>query len=450
MKVSKEMKVSKQTYCLVVLTLINLFHYLDRYVVSAVLEPIKLDLGLSDAQAGFLASTSFMIVFMVTAPLFGYLGDRLPRTRLIAFGVALWSAATAAAGFMRSFTGLVTTRAAVGVGEAAYATIAPTMIADSYPPERRSRALAIFYAAIPVGAALGYLVGGLVEARWGWPAVFFVAGGPGLLLAALCLTVKDPQRGRYDPPVKAEPKTNRWRQLATNRTYVWVVAGYTAYTFAIGGLAVWAPTFFHRVRGLPLAEANQLFGAILVVGGFVGTYAGGYLADWLRTKTPQADMWVSGISAALSAPLVILAVASPDMLTYAGAMFVGEILLFASTSPVNTAIINSVRPTIRATAMACSIFVIHLLGDAFSPTLIGWVSDLVASTTQPLVLATSMPAMLNWYPTWLNGAHATQQGLAMALMLVPVTLFVASACWCYLALRPKARSSAFGDNSATA
>ena len=172
---------------LAILAFINLFSYLDRFVVAGVLESLKhSDLGLSDTNLGSLM-TGFLIVYTLLAPVFGALGDRRSRPRLIAIGVACWSFATALSGFAVNFLTLFVARAAVGVGEAAYVTIAPSLLSDYFPVRQRGRVMAIFFCAIPVGSALGYVVGGLVDKHYGWRAAFFVAGVPGLLLAALCL-----------------------------------------------------------------------------------------------------------------------------------------------------------------------------------------------------------------------------------------------------------------------
>ena len=185
-------------YALTILALINLFNYLDRWVVAALVESIKKsELHLSDTQIGLLP-TGFIIVYTLTSPLFGTLGDRRARPPLIALGVAVWSVATALAGFARGFTSLFIARSGVGVGEAAYGTIAPALLADSFPIERRGRVLAVFFAAIPIGSAAGYVLGGLVDQHFGWRAAFWIAGAPGLLLALLVLLVKDPPRGLHD------------------------------------------------------------------------------------------------------------------------------------------------------------------------------------------------------------------------------------------------------------
>ncbi|MGH9366466.1 MAG: MFS transporter, partial [Thermoanaerobaculia bacterium] len=202
---------------LVVLTLLNLFNYLDRFVISALVESLKRsELALSDTQLGSLAS-AFLLVYMLASPPFGVLGDRGPRPRLLALGVGIWSLATALGGFARSFAGLFAARAAVGVGEAAYGSIAPALLSDYFPARLRGRVFAIFFAAIPVGSAAGYILGGLADQRFGWRAAFWIAGLPGLLLALLCLALPEVGRGRgqesrpHPRPLPEGEGTGGWR-----------------------------------------------------------------------------------------------------------------------------------------------------------------------------------------------------------------------------------------------
>ncbi|HEY1312260.1 MAG TPA: MFS transporter, partial [Steroidobacteraceae bacterium] len=267
-----------------VLSFINLFSYLDRYIVSALTESLKhSNMGLSDANLGSLMS-GFLIVYTLTAPIFGALGDRRSRPRLIAVGVACWSFATALSGFAGSYLALFLARASVGVGEAAYVTIAPSLLSDYFPARDRGRVMAIFFCAIPVGSALGYVVGGLIDKHYGWRSAFFVAGAPGLLLAALCLLLRDPPRGASDSgaaPAAATPEKasnlgkDTWAtfgRLLHNKPYVLTVLAYAAYTFALGGLAFWMPAFLERSRGIPRSEATVSFGTIVVITGFIGTF----------------------------------------------------------------------------------------------------------------------------------------------------------------------------------
>lgn len=388
---------------LIVLTLINLFNYLDRWVAAAFLDSMKhSELHLTDAELGFLP-TGFLLVYMLTAPLFGYLGDKRSRTRLISLGVGIWSIATALAGLARSYSGLLAARAAVGIGEAAYGTISPALLADYFPRQQRGRVFAIFFAAIPIGSALGFIVGGLVDHYFGWRRAFFVAGLPGLILAALALRLHDPVRGTHDSPEEyAGNGRGAYRSLLKNRPYVLTVLGYAAYTFAIGALAWWTTTFLERARGIPKVQATAQFGAIVVVTGFIGTYLGGWLGDRLLRVSRQAYLWLSGTVTLAAAPLTLLALTAPQPAIYWPAIVAAELCLFASTGPVNSAIVNVVSPQIRATALALSILAMHFLGDVPSPWLVGKISD--------------------------------RSSLAQAMLIIPVAVLVAGVIWTYAAL----------------
>src|SRR5438876_4102425 len=368
------------------------------------------ELQLSDTQLGSLM-TGFIVVYMLAAPLFGALGDRARRTRLIALGVAVWSLATAAAGFAWSYASLFAARAMVGVGEAAYGTMSPALLADCFPGERRGRVFAIFFAAIPIGSALGYMVGGLMDHYFGWRPAFWVAGFPGLVLAVLAWRLYEPQRGAQEPESAPPPGAHglslgratraAYAVLLRNRPYMRTVVGYAAYTFAIGALAFWMPSFLERVRGIPKAEATVQFGAIVVVTGFLGTYGGGWVGDRLLRVSKQAYMWLSGVATLAAAPLTLAALAAPAPPVYWTAIVAAELLLFASTGPVNSAIVDVVSPHVRATAVALSIFTIHILGDVPSPSLVGAISD--------------------------------ARSLGEAMLIIPVAVLVGGIIWSYAA-----------------
>jgi len=375
---------------LAVLTLVNLFNYLDRFVISALVESLKNDpqLHLSDAQLGALA-TGFIVVYMLTSPVFGTLGDRGNRPRLIALGVAVWSLATALGGLARNFWTLFGARSAVGVGEAAYGTVSPALLADYFPAERRGRVFAVFFAAIPIGSAAGYVLGGLIDHRYGWRAAFFVAGLPGLLLAWMVSRLIDPPRGIQDGAVAHAPALaprDAYAELLRNVPYVLTVLGYAAYTFALGALAFWTPAFLERERGLQRLDATVQFGAIVVVTGFVGTFFGGWLGDRLLRRFKESYLWVSGVATLAAVPFAWIAFTARERPVYTAAIVIAEILVFISTGPVNSAIVNVVAPERRATAVALSILAIHLLGDVPSPPLIGVVSDRTSLSHAMLIL----------------------------------------------------------------
>jgi MFS family permease len=414
--------VRSASFGLAVLSVINLFSYLDRYVVAALAESLKhSELALSDANLGSLMS-GFLVVYTLTAPIFGALGDRRSRPRLIALGVACWSFATALSGFAGSYLSLLAARASVGVGEAAYVTIAPSLLSDYFPVRQRARVMGIFFCAIPVGSALGYVVGGLVDKHYGWRSAFFVAGVPGLLLAALCLLLRDPPRGAQDPgaapaPTAAKSSTivkDTWAaygRLMHNKPYALTVVAYAAYTFALGGLAFWMPAFLERVRGVPRSEATVSFGTIVVITGFIGTFVGGWLGDYCAKYSRQAYLWLSAIATFVAAPCVWMALTTASHALYLWWMVAAQLLLFLSTGPINAAIINLVSATERATAIALSVFAIHVLGDVPSPFLIGALSD-ASSLAQAIKIVPF--AVLIGGGVWVWAARAQAQADAVA------------------------------------
>ncbi len=362
---------------LIALTAMNMLNYLDRYIVAALLPAIQRDLQLSDQMGGLLGS-AFVIVYFLVCPLFGWVGDRGKRPRWLALGVALWSLATAATGLAQTFFSLLLARASVGIGEAAYGAISPSLLADYYPQAKRGRVLSYFYLATPVGSAMGYLVGGFLGVRIGWRNAFYVVGLPGLLMAALALRLQDPPRGHIDGNVLEARRRGVWEvygTLAKNRIYVMTVAGYTAYTFAMGGLAFWTPSYMIRVRHYSAESGMLLFGMITVLTGFCGTLGGGWLGDRLLSKTPYAYTWLNASSMLGAAGFSLAALLASSNGAFIALLVVAELFMFVSTGPVNAVILNAVPVPIRSTAMATSIFFIHLFGDAISPTLIGAISD---------------------------------------------------------------------------
>ncbi|MGB6488982.1 MAG: MFS transporter [Steroidobacteraceae bacterium] len=395
---------------LAILTGVNLLNYLDRYVVSALLPDFKrAPMHLNDFELGTLMS-GFLVVYMLAAPVFGRLGDRSSRPRPIALGVFIWSLATGLSGLARSYAQLLAARAVVGIGEAAYATIAPSLLADFFVRRTRGRAFAVFNMAIPVGAALGYIVGGLMRQHFGWHSAFYVAGVPGVLLALWILRLPDPPRGAKEagdgaaesvPEAPHRPQAGSWAvylRLLRVRPYVITVLGYAAYTFALGGLAFWMPTFLEEVRGIPAVKASAGFGEIVVLTGFVGTFVGGWLGDYWLRYSRQAYLLMSGWVTVLAVPAIYLALADGSPVVFYPALIAAELLLFMSTGPINTVIVNLVSPAERASAVALSILAIHLLGDVLSPAIIGGLSVLssLGSAVMVVPAAVAIGAVL-WF-----------------------------------------------------
>ena len=375
------------TAILAALTGLNALNYLDRYVGAATLPLMLASLAISDAAGGLLQS-AFILTYAIVCPFIGWAGDRSPRMRLAAAGVFVWSAATVASGLAPSYAVLLLARAVVGVGEASYAVVTPSLLSDCYPPERRARMLGVFYAAIPVGSALGYVVGGLVGEHFGWRAAFFVAGAPGVALAFVLLLLREPRRGAHDAAASATTPLSlsaSLRALVARRSWVSNTVAQVIYTFAMGGLATWMPTYFVRERGIPLATAAATFGLILVAAGFLGTLAGGRLSDALARRVPGAHFVLSGWSLVGSIVFTLPAVLAPSPAVFWPATFITLLLLFMNIGPLNAAMANVLPADLRARGFAVTTGMIHLLGDAASPWLIGVASDAVGLTLPVLV-----------------------------------------------------------------
>jgi MFS transporter, Spinster family, sphingosine-1-phosphate transporter len=399
---------------LALLLLINLFNYIDRYVLAAVVGPIKrtffgtdggslvgsdslmavlawfqhrLGFKPEDALLGLLG-TAFMLIYMVGAPVFGRMAERRSRWGIVGLGVILWSLASGASGIAATFVMLLLTRCWVGIGEAAYGPVAPDMISDLYPVEHRGRVLAWFYVAIPVGSALGYVLGGLIgnstigtwSARWvgagseSWRWAFFIVTLPGIALGLWSFFMKEPPRAGLGSAPKQKTQWRHYCILLRTPSYVLCTLGMTAMTFAIGGISFWMPYYLESRPGAP-ANSTVIFGAITAIAGLSATLLGGIAGDKLRERFPGSYFMVSGAAMIVGFPILIATLHS----TFPRAIWVLTFLtcfcLFFNTGPTNTILANVTHPSIRAVGFALNIFVIHALGDVISPVVIGFLND---------------------------------------------------------------------------
>ncbi len=369
----------------ILLFTLNLLNYIDRQILFSVFPLIKTDLGLSDSQLGILAS-AFMWVYMLAAPLVGYIADRTPRQYALSACAFLWSIATMAAGTAKNYFHLFFARSLIGAGEAGFTTVSPSFLAERFPPEKRARILALFGIALPAGSALGYLLGGLLGLKFGWRTAFFLVGLPGALTAVfILLKLKDE---RVIVKKENKPSLKNYLSLFKNKSFILVCLAQAMATFTLGGLAAWMPTYMHRYYDFSVAQAGTVFGAITIISGALGTFLGGFIADRLLKKTKLAYYFVSATGFMAALPFAIGSF-------YCGNKILSLVLLafaimfsFIQTGPLNAAIIKLTDLKIRSMAFALNIFIIHALGDAISPALVGGVSDIFSLKTA-VVMATA-------------------------------------------------------------
>ena len=371
---SKRSTIAGATVALVLLTAMNFVNYLDRYILPAVQEQVKGEFRLSDDQIGSL-TTWFIVAYVCSSPLTGWLGDRFPRKPMIvvaAAGIALMNFFTA---HVHDYLSLNIRHAALGVGEACFGVFAPAMIADYFAEDRRNSVLTIFNIAIPVGAALGFTGGGWVAEHYSWRHAFVFSAVPGMLMALLMLIfLREPKRSGADDPGGHKIATGAVKALAINKAYLGAILGYASVTFSLGGISWWIASFLQRMNGMSVSAAGFASGAITAAAGLSGTLVGGLWANrWLK-KTGKALYYVPAISAIAAVPPAMMVFFGPKNLTLISLAF-AVFLIFLGTGPVNAATLNAVPANLRASAMAGQLLVIHVLGDAFSPKLIGFVSD---------------------------------------------------------------------------
>jgi MFS family permease len=371
------------SYVLALLSLSYVVNYLDRYVLSMLAGPIKAELGISDGAMGVLLGPAFALLYTGLGVPVAWLADRRPRRTLIAAGMALWSAFTALSGLARSFAGLAVARFGVGVGEAAGAAPAHSLIADYFPPERRATALGVFQLGVPIGQMLGTVIGGLLVAPLGWRNVFLVVGLPGLALALLLrATVREPARAT---PPRSESLGNAVAGLARSigvlmriPTFVAIALGGMFASIAGTGFGFWLPQMFVRSHGMSLAEFGMSYGVVNGAAGVAGTLTAGLLADRLAREGPRWRLRVAAGSVALSMPILIAICAVPNP-TLAVWLSVPSGVVGSGYAPVLFAIAQSLAPA-RVRAVTSSVMILFITGGGMliGPWAIGVLSDALA------------------------------------------------------------------------
>jgi MFS family permease len=341
-------------------------------------------------------------------------------------------------------------RAVVGVGESSYSTITPSLIADYFPPERRATALGVFQAAIPMGFALGYVIGVILAHFFGWRLAFMIVGLPGLITAWFVWRLREPVRGASEHKVQTQnggddPEQTLVRQpevaheswLRTSwqilRTRDWLLstAGYTALTFVLGAFGTWANILLVRDKGLSVTQAGITLGLVSLFAGAAGTFGGGWLADRLITRRRNAYFLICAASSALGIIPIFVVLSTNRTWIFIPAIFLAVFFLFINNAPFHAILINSVQPLVRATAVALNIVIIHIMGDVISRFGVGVLSDTLAAGGFSLLARIA----------GLLGIEAQRQHLTAALLVVPMSLLISSLLFLWGAVSQKTAAS---------
>ncbi|MBA2285260.1 MAG: MFS transporter [Ktedonobacteraceae bacterium] len=388
-------------FAFTVLLAINILNYADRYVLPAILPAVQKDLHINTFEAGLLSSAFLLVYGLSTLPL-GVWADRTKRKNIVSLCVGIWSVATVLSGFTRSFIQLFTTRAILGIGEAGYAPASLSLLGDYFSKEHRGRILSYWSSGTLIGAAIGFTIGGLIADRLGWRWAFYVVGIPGLIAAFLAWRMHEPERGVSDAADESSEEAastmeghgslskDFWpsaRAIMKVPTYLTLVGALIFSFFTIGGTSVWLPTYLYRDFKLTLTQAGLVSGAILVGSGLIGTVLGGWLADRVQRARPEGRLFVAMLGFLIGAPLAFLALLFNTLPFFVATLFLAGIALNFCVGPLNAVIQDVIVPEVRATALGLSLLLAHLLGDAASPVIIGWIADGYSLKTALLVTA---------------------------------------------------------------
>ncbi|MEX1146965.1 MAG: MFS transporter [Sphingomonadales bacterium] len=370
---------AKRAFVLAMLMTVGILNFLDRQIVGILAVPIKAELGLSDLQLGLMGGLAFALFYTTLGLPIALLSDRFNRSWIITICLAFWSAMTAACGLAQNFWHLFLARVGVGIGEAGGGPATYSIISDYFPPEQRARALGVYSFSIPIGSALGVVMGGVIASYIDWRAAFFIAGLVGISLAPFFKwVVREPLRGQYDPDTARTapaPVGEVFRILIGKRSFWLLSLGAASGTMVAYGLFFWLPSFFVRSHGLDLLDASLAFGALLVLGGVPGIWAGGYFADRLGTGRRAAYATIPAIAFLCTVPLFAIGVLAPSFPVMFVVMVIPIALGLAWVGPIISAIQQIVSPNMRATASAVFLLITNLFGLGLGTVLLGSLSD---------------------------------------------------------------------------
>jgi MFS transporter, Spinster family, sphingosine-1-phosphate transporter len=419
-------------WALALLFLMHILETIGRWLVLAVQPQLRDEFKLDEGQMGWLSTTLLLGLALASPPL-GYVVDRVNRVRLLAIGFAVWSLATVSTGLASSYTTLEAARAAAGAGGALVTLVGLTMLMDLFPRTIRARALALFFLAVPLGAAVALSLGAAFARVTAWQTAFLAVGAPGLALALVALALPDPVRGTSD---LVDVKRLRWHEqlgpsqedyidLMVNSSYTYSVFGFTFSSFALAGLVYWSPTFLTVVRGFTEAQAASRVGWTFLAAAVIGTLVGGWLADWASRRMPKALFLVPALAMLAAIPAVLLAIYGTSRPRILAGLLVSEGVLFMNVVPCYTILAGVVMPNMRGVACAVALAAVHLLGDIWSPTLMGWTIDTFGQTDSMATIFGRILTALGAVPVAHPGRDP--ENLTAGMLVVVPALFLAGA-----------------------
>jgi len=386
---------------LFMLILVYTFNFIARQIVGILAGPIKAELGLTDTQLGLMGGLAFALFYTALGVPIGLLADRRSRTWIMTAALALWSGFTALCGLAQNFWQLFLARMGVGVGEAGGVAPAYSLISDYFPPDQRARALAVYSFGIPMGSAAGILLGGWIASAIDWRTAFVAVGLAGVALAPIFrLSVREPVRGRFDPPRPAgtAPPLGEVMRTLGRKPSFWLLSFGAGSCSILGyGLIFWLPSFFGRTYDLGLIEVSQFYGSIVLIGGVIGVWGGGWLADRLGRASRAAYARIPAVAFLLAAPCYAAGVMSDTLpLTYV-LFLLPQALGLMWLGPVLSAVQHVAPANMRTTASAIFLFVNNLIGIGLGTVLFGFISDRLAPSFGDQSLRYSILVGLSFY-----------------------------------------------------
>lgn len=370
---------SQRRYTLIILTIIYAFNFLDRQILVILQEPIKADMGLSDAQLGILTGLAFAVFYVTAGIPIAYWADRGNRRNIIALALTIWSAMTAFTGLVQNYVQMVIARIGVGVGEAGGSPPSHAMISDLYPEKQRATAMAIFSTGTGIGTLLGFLVGGILIQFVDWRTIFLIVGLPGIAIAVvLRFTVKEPTRGRLEETAPPKASLQETLRLLRDRPTFWIMSfGFALSMFTTYGAGNFIPSYLIRSHEMTVTQVGISLALIAGFSGMIGIYLGGVITDRMILRDKRWYLWTPALAMVIAGPFAVTLYLSDNTPLALICLFIGNMLNSTAIGPAIAVAHGVVPPSMRALVSSILFFIMNLIGMGIGPVYTGWISDLL-------------------------------------------------------------------------